>query len=65
MWRIWRLYDPRRVLIGVFSWLAVLALLVHFILLGTERFNWLGGPASASASSEAAEEVASLSARQV
>nr|P80100.1 RecName: Full=Light-harvesting protein B800/850/890 alpha-1 chain; AltName: Full=Antenna pigment protein alpha-1 chain; AltName: Full=EHA-alpha-1 [Halorhodospira halophila SL1] len=46
MWRLWKLYDPRRVLIGIFSWLAVLALVIHFILLSTDRFNWVGGAAN-------------------
>ncbi len=41
MWRIWLLFDPRRVLIALFTFLFVLALLIHFILLSTDRFNWL------------------------
>jgi light-harvesting complex 1 alpha chain len=44
MWRIWLLFDPRRVLIGLFTFLLVLALLIHFILLSTDRFNWIEGP---------------------
>jgi light-harvesting complex 1 alpha chain len=44
MWRIWLLFDPRRTLIAVFTFLFVLALLIHFILLSTSRFNWLEGP---------------------
>lgn len=48
MWRIWLLFDPRRVLVGMSVFLFVLALLIHFILLSTERFNWLEGAASAS-----------------
>ena len=44
MWRIWLLFDPRRVLIVLFTFLLVLALLIHFILLSTDRFNWLDGP---------------------
>ena len=39
--RLWLLFDPRRALIGLFAFLLVLALLIHFILLGTERYNWL------------------------
>ena len=45
MWRIWLLFDPRRVLVALFTFLFVLALLIHFILLSTNRFNWLEGPA--------------------
>ena len=44
MWRIWLLFDPRRTLVALFAFLIVLALLIHFILLSTDRFNWLDGP---------------------
>ena len=44
MWRIWLLFDPRRTLVALFTFLFVLALLIHFILLSTDRFNWLDGP---------------------
>ncbi|NOG71920.1 light-harvesting antenna LH1, alpha subunit [Roseicella sp. DB1501] len=43
MWRIWLLFDPRRALVALFTFLLVLALLIHFILLSTDRFNWLEG----------------------
>lgn len=49
MWRIWLLFDPRRALIALFTFLFVLALLIHFILLSTDRFNWLQGPVAAQA----------------
>ncbi len=44
MWRVWTLFDPRRVLVALGVFLFVLALLIHFILLSTSRFNWLDGP---------------------
>jgi light-harvesting complex 1 alpha chain len=44
MWRIWLLFDPRRVLVALFAFLFTLALLIHFILLSTPRFNWIEGP---------------------
>ena len=43
MWRLWLLFDPRRVLIAMFTFLFGLALLIHFILLSTDKFNWLDG----------------------
>ena len=49
MWRIWMLFDPRRTLIALFTFLFVLALVIHFILLSTDRFNWLEGPRKANA----------------
>jgi light-harvesting complex 1 alpha chain len=45
MWRMWLLFDPRRTLIALFTFLFALALIIHFILLSTDRFNWLEGPA--------------------
>jgi len=42
MWRIWLLFDPRRVLVALSAFLFVLAILIHFILLSSPRFNWLG-----------------------
>ena len=43
MWRIWLLFDPRRILVALGTFLFILALLIHFILLSTDRFNWLDG----------------------
>ena len=48
MWRLWQLFDPRSVLVGLFTFLFVLALLIHFILLSTNRFNWLDGAKGAA-----------------
>lgn len=54
MWRLWLLFDPRRTLVALFTFLFALALLIHFILLSTDRFNWLdaGKAKQASAASE-------------
>jgi light-harvesting complex 1 alpha chain len=49
MWRMWQTFDPRRTLTALAIFLFVLALLIHFILLSTNRFNWLDGPAPAAA----------------
>lgn len=51
MWRIWLLFDPRRTLVALFTFLFVLALVIHFILLSTDRFNWLEGSAVKKAAS--------------
>lgn len=48
MWRIWLLFDPRRMLVALGTFLFVLALLIHFILLSTNRFNWIEGPSQAA-----------------
>jgi light-harvesting complex 1 alpha chain len=44
MYKIWLLFDPRRALVGLAGFLLALALLIHFILLSTDRFNWIEGP---------------------
>jgi light-harvesting complex 1 alpha chain len=43
MWRLWLLFDPRRTLVALFTFLFALAVVIHFILLSTERYNWLEG----------------------
>lgn len=51
MYKIWMLFDPRRVLVAMFAFLFVLALLIHFILLSTAKYNWIeGGSAQSTAS---------------
>lgn len=47
MWRLWMLFDPRRALVMLFTFLFGLAIVIHFILLSTDRFNWLEGPRKA------------------
>ena len=48
MWKIWLLFDPRRVLIGLAVFLFSLAIVIHFIVLSTDRFNWIEGPRSSA-----------------
>jgi light-harvesting complex 1 alpha chain len=52
MWRVWLLFDPRRALVALFIFLFVLALVIHFILLSTQRFNWLDGGGKATAAAQ-------------
>lgn len=49
MWRVWLIFDPRRALVLQAVFLFGLAVMIHFVLLSTERFNWLEGNPSASA----------------
>lgn len=44
MWRIWLMFDPRRALVGLAAFLFILAIVIHFIVLSTDRFNWIEGP---------------------
>lgn len=41
MYKIWLFFDPRRVLVALAVFLFTLAILIHFILLSTDRYNWL------------------------
>jgi light-harvesting complex 1 alpha chain len=60
MWRIWTLFDPRRALVALFIFLFVLALVIHFILLSNDRFNWLKGPHTAAAAAQASSMPAAV-----
>ncbi len=51
MWRIWLLMDPRRSMVALATFLFALAIIIHFILLSTNRFNWIEGPRAAKAAS--------------
>lgn len=53
MWRLWMIFDPRRTLVALATFLFVLALLIHFILLGTSRLNWLEYPQNVPAAAAA------------
>ncbi len=44
MHKLWLIFDPRRALIALDIFLFSLALIIHFILLSTDRFNWIEGP---------------------
>jgi light-harvesting complex 1 alpha chain len=58
MWRLWLIFDPRRTLVALATFLFILALLIHFILLSTDRFNWIEGPAVVAAAPAAAAPAA-------
>ena len=41
MFRVWQMVHPMRALTLLYIFLALLAFTIHFILLSTERYNWL------------------------
>lgn len=53
MWRIWRLFDPLRAMVAQGIFLFGLAVMIHLILLSTNKFNWLDGPKKAPAATAA------------
>ncbi len=66
MWRIWLLFEPRRALIGLAVFLFSLAIIIHFVLLSSDRFNWIDGPqASVSVDAVQSEAVATDSIRLI
>ena len=50
MWRLWQTFNPQRILTALAVFLFTLAILIHFILLSTDRFNWLEGAAGTATS---------------
>ena len=44
MWRVWQMVEPIKVLTGLYLFLGLLAFMIHFMLLSTERYNWLEHP---------------------
>jgi light-harvesting complex 1 alpha chain len=60
MYKIWLIFDPRRVLVANVVFLFSLALLIHFILLSTDRYNWLEGPAAAQSAAAATTQMSAV-----
>jgi light-harvesting complex 1 alpha chain len=40
-YKIWLVFDPRRVFVAQGVFLFLLAAMIHLVLLSTERYNWL------------------------
>lgn len=49
MWRLWQTFNPQRILSALAIFLFTLAVLIHFILLSTDRYNWLDGASATPA----------------
>lgn len=60
MHKIWMLYDPRKVLVALTVFLFLLAVVIHFVLLSTDRYNWLEGPRAKAASAVTLIQAADL-----
>ena len=57
MWRVWMVFDPRKVLVVQGVFLFGLAVMIHFVLLSTERFNWFEGNAVEGATAVVVSEL--------
>ncbi|MEM1415319.1 MAG: light-harvesting antenna LH1, alpha subunit [Myxococcota bacterium] len=44
MHKIWLIFDPRQAFVGLHLFLFALAFVIHFTLLSTDRYNWMGQP---------------------
>jgi light-harvesting complex 1 alpha chain len=53
MHKIWLYVDPRKAMVGQAVFLFALAAMIHFILLSTERYNWLDGAAGGGSAATA------------
>ena len=42
-YKIWLVFDPRRVFVAQAVFLFALAVMIHLVLLSTDRFNWFEG----------------------
>jgi light-harvesting complex 1 alpha chain len=60
MYKIWLLFDPRRTLVALFTFLFGLAVMIHLIILSTDRFNWIEGPRAARKAAAVIETVPSV-----
>lgn len=41
MYRIWLMVDPRRALPALYAFLGLLAVVIHLILLSSNRYSWI------------------------
>ena len=48
-YKIWLIFDPRRVFVAQGVFLFLLAAMIHLVLLSTEHFHWFALAAQAAA----------------
>ncbi|MEM1190176.1 MAG: light-harvesting antenna LH1, alpha subunit [Pseudomonadota bacterium] len=49
MHKIWMIFDPRRLLVANAIFLFTLAIFIHFVVLATEKYNWIEGSSMSGA----------------
>jgi len=49
MHKMWMIFDPRRILVANAVFLFTLAIFIHFILLSTDKYNWIEGSSANNA----------------
>ena len=48
LYKLWQGFDPRRLMVGIYAFMFALSLVIHFILLSSNRYNWLDPDGNAS-----------------
>ncbi len=51
------MFDPRRAFIALAVFLFTLAIFIHFVLLSSDRYNWIDGAAGGGAQASISQEV--------
>ena len=54
-YKIWLVFDPRRVFVAQGVFLFLLAAMIHLVLLSTERYNWFEAAQAKYGAVEASE----------
>ncbi|MEM1404977.1 MAG: light-harvesting antenna LH1, alpha subunit, partial [Pseudomonadota bacterium] len=49
MHKIWMIFDPRRLLVANAIFAFTLAIFIHFIVLSTDKYNWIEGSSMSGA----------------
>ncbi len=49
MYKIWMIFDPRRLLVANAIFLFTLAIFINFIVLSTSKYNWIEGDSMSGA----------------
>ena len=49
MHKIWMIFDPRRLLVANAIFLFTLAIFIHFVVLATDKYNWIEGDSMSGA----------------
>ncbi len=54
-YKIWLVFDPRRVFVAQGVFLFLLAAMIHLVLLSTDRYNWFDVASAKYSPAEASE----------
>jgi light-harvesting complex 1 alpha chain len=55
-YKIWLIFDPRRVFVAQGVFLFLLAAMIHLVLLSTPGYNWIGEAGARAMAGQAASQ---------